>query len=146
MLDDLIDLVERDQVAEPFLGAEDGDPPALVVGRVGAPVLLVGDRRGAQVGVVHDGPFAAGVGQVRGELRFPDAFGEPCSTRPPARELLQLVGHSAELADPVPGRDRGKDRLVVATAEKLHLVTGHEFQQGVEERGTLAPQPLQQRA
>ena len=58
--DDVVDLRERDPVAEALLGAEDRQDLALVVGRVRAPERLLRDRGGPEVGVVEDRPLVAG--------------------------------------------------------------------------------------
>ena len=59
VVDDLTDLAERDAVAQALLRAEDPQQVALVLGRVRAPEVLLGDRRGAEVGVVEDRPVVA---------------------------------------------------------------------------------------
>jgi hypothetical protein len=99
---------------------------ALVLGGVGPPEVLLGDRRGTEVGVVEDRPFVAGRSQGRREVGLPDSFGKPRPTRPPAELALELVAHPPQLTDTVPLRKRGQHRLEVAATEDLDLLAGHE--------------------
>src|SRR4029078_5285562 len=52
----VVDVGKGDAVAESLLGPEDGQDLALVVGRVRAPEVVLGDRRRPEVGVVEDRP------------------------------------------------------------------------------------------
>ena len=130
VVDDLVDVAERDPVAQALLGPEDAQQLALVLGRVGAPQVLLGDRRGAEVGVVEDRPVVAGRDERGRQVRLPDALGQPGAARPPPEQRLELVAHPAQLADPVALRQRGEDRLVVAAAEDLDLVARRRAPRG----------------
>ena len=59
VLDDLVDLMERDQVSETLLRPEDRQQAALVVRGVRAPNRVLGDRGGTEVGIVEDRPGIA---------------------------------------------------------------------------------------
>jgi hypothetical protein len=144
--DDVVDLGERDPVAEALLGAEDGQDLALVVGRVRAPQIVLGDRRRPEVGVVEDGPVVAGRDEGRRQVRLPDAFGEPGAARPAAERGLELVGHPHELADPIAFREGREDRLVPAAADDLDLAALGEQREAGDELRALGAQPGQERA
>ena len=119
--DHLVDIAERDAIAEPLLRAEDRQQPALVVGRIRPPhrVLLDGGR--PEVGIVDDRRGIAGRHQGRRQVGFPDTFGEPGGPGPVAHQCLDRLGHARQLLDPVPLWKRGEDRLEVRTADDLHL-------------------------
>ena len=144
--DDVVDLRERDPVAEALLGAEDRQNLALIVGRVRAPERLLRDRGGAEVSVVQDRPLVAGRDERRRQVGLPDPLGEPGTARPAAEHALELVRHPDELADPVALRQRGEDRLVPAAADDLDLAAIDEGRQALEKLRPLGPHPGQQRA
>ena len=144
--DHVLDLGERDPVAEALLGAEDGQDLALVVGGVGAPQVVLGDRRRPEVGVVEDGPVVAGRDERLRQVRFPDPLGEPRAAWPAPERRLELVGHPDQLADPIAVRQRGEDRLVPAAAEDLDLVALREGGEAGDEIGPLRAQPVEQGA
>ena len=144
--DDVVDVTERDPVAQPLLGPEDAQEVALVLGGVRAPEVLLGDRRGPEVGVVEDRPAVAGRHERRRHVRLPDALGQPRSLRSTTEGALQLVGHAPQLADPVALGQGGEDRLVVAAPEDLHLAPVGERAQPGQELRALGREPLQQRA
>ena len=109
--DDVVDLRERDPVAEALLGAEDRQDLALVVGRVRAPERLLGDRGGPEVGVVEDRPLVAGRDERRRQVGLPDPLGEPGAARaaaeqPPARRPSGRAGRSGR----APAGPRGPAR------------------------------------
>ena len=137
---------ERDPVAEALLGAEDGEEVALVLGRVRAPQVRLGDGGGAEVLVVEDGPAVARLRQRRRQVRLPDAFREPGTLGPAAREAVDRGCHAGQLVDPVLLRQGGEDRLVQAAAQELDLVARDEHPQAGQELGALRGQPLEQRA
>ena len=145
VVDDLLDVAERDPIAEALLRAEDPQELALVVGRVGAPVVLLADGCRPEVGVVEDRPVVAAGDQRGRQVRLPDPFGEPRPARPAAEQALQLRAHPLQLPDPVALRERRQDRLEVATAEHLDLVAGGQRRQPLDELGSLQPQPFEQR-
>ena len=143
--DDVVHAAEGDPVAEPLLGSEDGEELALVVRRVRTPHRVLGDRRGAEVGVVDDRALVAGTDERRGEIRLPDALGQPGGRRPAAEEPLDLVGHAGQLAEPVALGEGGEDRLEVAAAEDLHLAARDQGAEAGDEVGMLGDQPLEER-
>jgi hypothetical protein len=145
IVDDVVDLRERDPVAEPLLGAEDRQHASLVVGRVRAPERLLGDRRCPEVGVIEDRPVVAGGRERRRQVRLPDAFRQPRPARPPAEQRLELVGHPDELADPVTLRQGREDGLVPAAPDDLDLAPLHEAGKAVDERRPLRPDPGEER-
>src|SRR5258708_4187753 len=56
------------------------------------------------------------------------------------------VGERADLADRVGGRDAEEDRLVVATREELDLPALHEVGEVADDVGTIAFEPVEERA
>ena len=146
MLDDLLDVAERNQVAQALLGAEDGQPPALVVGRVRGPVLFVGDGRRPEMGVIDDRPRIARIDERGRQRRLPDALRQPCARGTAACHPLQFVGHANQLGTPVAIRQRREDRLVPAAADELDLAPRDEPEHRIDECGALGLEPLQQRA
>ena len=94
VLDDLVDVMERDQVAKALLRAEDREQLPLVLGRVRTPEVLLGDRRRAEMGVVEDRPGVAAGDERRREVRLPDAFREPRAAWTPTEERLEFVAPS----------------------------------------------------
>ena len=122
IVDDLLDVPERDPVAQALLRPEHAQELALVLGRVRTPQILLGDGGGTEVGVVEDRPVVAGRDQRCREVWFPDTFGQPGPDRPLPEQSLEFLAPSAALADPITLRERGEDRFVVATADDLDLV------------------------
>ena len=144
--DDLLDIVERDQVAEPLLGPEDGQEPALVVRGVGAPHrVLAGprrhggaNRRGSSSGSRRPRATWERGSQTRSASHAPrGALAEAWPRRVVA---IRPAGHAIAL------RQRREDRLVQPAAQDLDLPALH---QGAQVRATnagwLGAQPLQQR-
>ena len=127
VVDDLLDVAERDPVAEPLLGAEDasgaGPGPRSCTAPTGpprgSPPPGNGRRRGSSSRSRPRPARSAGPAprRVRPATRRP-------GRRPNSR--LELVAHPAQLADPVALRQRREDRLVVAAAEDLHLAAVDE--------------------
>ena len=144
--DDVLDVPERDPVAQALLGPEDRQQPALVLGRVGAPQVRLGDRGRPEVLVVEDRPAVARADQRRRQVRLPDALGQPRPERTPAGDPLDHLGHPRELVDPVLLGQRGEHGLVQAAAEDLDLAAVDQRAQPLEEGGSLGRQPLEQRA
>ena len=143
--DDILHGPERDEVAQPLLGAEQRHERPLVLGDVGAPALLLGDRRRAEVRVVEDRPVVPGVTERRGQGRLPDAFGKPRPARPAPEQTLELIAHPRELPDPVALGERGEDRFRPAATEDLDLAAVHEVAQPLDEGRAFGAQPLEQR-
>src|SRR5664280_2438249 len=137
---------ERDPVAEALLGPEDGQDAALVVGRVRAPELFLRDRGRPEVVVVQDRPAVAALDQRSGQVRLPDPLREPGAAGPAAGDPLDLVGHLAQLANPVALRERGQDGLVVAAPEELHLAAPDDLGQALDELRSFVAEPVQERA
>jgi hypothetical protein len=119
--DDIVDIGERDPVAQSLLGAEDGQELALIVGRIRAPERLLGDGGRTKVSVVEDRPAVTRGHERRRQVRLPDAFREPGTARPPAEECFKLIAHAHELAHPIALRQRGEDRFVPAATDDLDL-------------------------
>ncbi len=142
--DHVVDVPERDPVAKTLLGPEDRHETALVLGRVGAPHLGLGDRGRTEVGVVEDRPFVAGGDEGRRDVGLPDALGQPGAawSRPECRH--ELVGHPDQLADAVALRQRSEDGLVPTPAEDLDLPLRDERGEPRDERWLLGPQPRQE--
>jgi hypothetical protein len=139
--DHVVDLGERDPVAETLLRPEDGQDLALVVGRVRPPQVVLGDGRRPEMGVVEDGPVVAGRDEGRRQVGLPDALGEPGAARPAAEGRLDLVGHPAELADTVALGQGGEDRLVPAAADDLDLAALGKGGEAADELGPLGAEP-----
>ena len=139
VVDDLLDRAEGDAVAQSLLGAVDDDAVALVVGGVGAPMLLLGDGCGPEVSVVHDGVVVAGHRQRPGHVRLPHALGQPGATRSPAHQRLDLVSHLGQLPHAVVFAQRGQHRFVVAAAQDLHLAALDQGAQTVDHLRALRP-------
>ena len=144
--DDVVHVPERDPVTEPLLRPEDGQDAALVVGRVGAPELLLRDRRGPEVVVVQDRPAVAALDQGGRQVRLPDALGQPGAAWPAAGDPLDLVRHLVQLPDAVALRERGQDGLVVAAPEELHLAARDDPGEALDELRALVAEPVEQRA
>ncbi len=144
VLDDLGHRLEGDEVAQALLRREHRQPPTLVVGRVGAPVLLVGDGGCAQVDIVDDRPLEPAVDEAGGQVGLPDTLGQPRAARPGTEPSLELIAHPRELADPVGLRERRQHRLVHAAAEDLDLPPIDEPAHVVKEVGVLQVEPLQE--
>ena len=145
IVDDLLDVPERDPIAQALLCPEDAQELALVLGRVRTPQVLLGDRGGTEVGVVEDRPVVAGRDQRCREVRFPDTFGQPGTDRAHAEQRLELLAHPPRLTDPITLRERGEDRFVVATADDLDLAARHERREAGDEFRPLRAEPFQQR-
>ncbi len=146
VVDHGLDRPERDPVAQALLGAEHREQVALVLGGVGAPQGLLGDRGGPEVLVVEDRPAVSGPGQRGRQVWLPHALGQPCPARPAAGQRLQAVRHPGQLVEAVALGQGGQDRLVQAAAEELDLPARHQRAQAFEELRPLGRQPLEQRA
>src|SRR4029079_3823896 len=101
VVDDLVDVPERDPIAEALLGPEDAQEPALVVGRIRAPMPRLGDGRGAEMGVIQDGPVVATEDERGGQVRLPDTLRQTRASWPATEHRLELRAHPAKLPDPV---------------------------------------------
>ena len=120
---------------------------ALVLGRVRAPEVLLGDRRGAEVGVVEDRPVVAGGGQRGRQVRLPDALGEPGAARPAAERRLELVAPSGAAGRS--GRARAGRRGPARSSRRRGSRPGRARRarrRRAMKSGRSAPQPLEQRA
>ena len=93
---------------------------------------VLGYESAAQMVVVKNCVFVAGRGEVVGQRRLPDSFGEPGATRHLAESRRHLVAHALELARPVALRQRDEDRLVQAAAQDLDLVAFYERPQPLD--------------
>ena len=143
--DDVVDLAERDPVAEALLRAEDRQDLALVVGRVGTPERLLGDRGGAEVGVVEDRPAVAGGDRATSAGPAPRPARRARRRAAGAEPTLELVGHPDELADPVALRQGGEDGLVPAAADELDLAAGNEAGRAAPRKsGRSAREPIEE--
>ena len=143
--DDVLDIAERDPVAEALFRAEDRHELSLVLGRIRPPQVLLADRGRAEVRVVEDRPVVT-AGDERGrQVRLPDPLGQPGALGSAAEEGLELVAHPGQLADPVALGQGGEDRLVVASAQDLDLLARDERTQPHDEVGALGAQPFEQR-
>ena len=94
--DDVVDLAERDPVAKALLGPEDAQQVTLVLGRVRAPQVVLGDRGGPEVRVVEDRPVVAGatseVGRSGSQTR--SASHAPRGRRPISASSSSLIRRS----------------------------------------------------
>ncbi len=143
--DHVVDLAERDPVAEALLGPEDRQEPALVIGRVGAPQAGFRDRGRPEVGIVEDRPAVARPGQGAWQVGLPDPLRQPCPTGPDSGDPLELIGHPLELANPVPFGQRGEDRLVVTAAEQLDPARADQRPDPLDELRLVPAQPVEER-
>ena len=82
----------------------------------------------------------------RGQLRFPDAFGEPGAARTLAEMFFDVIGETRDLLVAVFGRNGDQDRLVETAADDFHLAALHQRAQQIEIFGMGAFDPFQQRA
>ena len=145
VVDDLVHLAEGDPVAEPLLGPEDAQDVALVLGRVWAPEVLLGDGGRPEMRVIEDRPGIARGDQGGRQVGLPDALGEPRPVGPPPEDRLDLVGHPARLAEAVALGERGQDGLVQTATEDLDLAALDQRDQPVDEPGLLGAQPVEER-
>ena len=94
---------------------------------------------------VHKSIFKPGLQNRDGELRFPNALGQPHSARLVPKNLLNTSGKFAQLRDLVVVRPDRQNRFVMAAAQNFDLVSlrqnanlrdrfGLVFQKPVEER------------
>jgi hypothetical protein len=143
--DDVVDVAERDSVAQPLLRPEDRQQRALVLGHVRAPQGLFGHRCRPEVGVVQDRPAIPGAGDGHRQVRLPDALGEPGPGRTDANEPLDLVGHAPQLAHTIAIRQRDEHRLRPAAAHHLHLAPRDEGTQPDHEVRPFGADPLEER-
>ena len=142
--DHVLDRPERDPVAQALLRPEDGEQVALVLGRVGAPQVLLGDRGRAEVLVVEDRPAVAGRGERRRQVGLPDALGEPgaasaaAERSPRSRRPCASAGRR--------GRARGATRGPARTGRRPGPRPGPSRRGRAAARGTPAARPRATRA
>ena len=146
IVDHVVNVAERDAVAESLLRPEHRQQMALVFRRVGAPQVRLGDRGGPEMRVVENRPAVAGGDERRREVRLPDALRQPRAARTASGDLGHLGCHPRQLPDPIALGQRRQHWLVIAAAQQLDLVAPHERAQPFDEVRPLRSQPLQQRA
>ena len=134
------------QVAQPLQARKDRERHPRLLGEVVAEQLRLGEPHGMEMGVVHDRVPDARFAERTGQVRFPDAFGEPEALRGDAEFRGDRVGQLLDLAALVGiGEDR-EDRLVVAAGQHLDLPAGDERANPLEEVGPVGFQPVEQRS
>ena len=118
--DHIVHLAERNPVAQSLLRTEHGQEVPLVLGRVRAPEIRLGNSRGAEMRVVEDRPLVARPGQRCRQVGLPHPLGEPRTARPRPRQSLDLGSRRGLCGSPGvrrstvlrrDGRHRCSDRL-----------------------------------
>ena len=71
--------------------------------------------------IVEERVSDAGVAQDAGELRFPDALGEPCAFGALAKMVFQIIGEADDLFLLVLRRDADQDGFVETAANHFDL-------------------------
>ena len=146
LLHRLSDVTERDEVAKLHAARKDDDGKTLVLGHVGLPELLRAKTGLKEMLIVEDRVGDTGLREERGQVRFPDALGEPRPQRTLTEDRVHPVGERADLADAVAPRNSHQDRLVVAAGEKLDLPTADEVREIADDVGPIRLEPVEERA
>ena len=142
--DGIAGLLERDQVAQPFIDREDIEGITFFFGAVVMiPVCVTGIMKMA---VVHRQVLDPSLADGTRQMRLPDPLGEPHPPRLYAEKLLQPGAHHLDLADLVFIGDRRQDRFVVGAAEDLYPAGFDKRLQPPDEIGFLFDDPVQQAA
>ena len=107
--------------------------------------LVVAEPADEEMAVVHERVGDAGRREVGGELRLPDALGEPQSGRIRAEALLQVVAHPADLLQAIFSWQRCQNRLVESGEQQLEFAVCRQSADHVEPGGVVPLQPFEQR-
>src|SRR6202022_607548 len=134
---DLLDGAEGNQVAQYFLAGNQADGLTFVLGDVVTEELLGLKAGGKKVNVVEHRVADVGVGQDRGELRFPNALCKPCASRTLAEVVLDVIGEANDLHPLVRGGNGDQDRLVKPSAHHLDLTVPDQSSQALKIFGVM---------
>ena len=96
--------------------------------------------------VVDKSVVDSGRGKSGGELRLPDALGDPCAGGATAEMVFEIGGQAGDLFALVLGRDRDKDGFVKPAADQFDLASADESFQAAKIFGTIFFNPGEQRA
>ena len=96
--------------------------------------------------VVDKSVVDSGRGKSGGELRLPDALGDPSTGGATAEMVFEIGGQADDLFALVLGRDGDKDGFVKPAADQLDLARADEGFQATEIFGTILFNPGEQRA
>ena len=122
---DVVEAVERHEVAELFVDRKKPQTSALFLGDIGR--SQVADPGIVKMLFVEEGVFDARRRQGFGQVGLPDSFGEPQPPRRLSEILPEVVVHHPDLPDPVLfGNDR-QDGFVEASAQELDLPPAGQF-------------------
>ncbi len=86
---------KRKQVAQRFQAGQNFYGVALILGEIVAEELVEFEAGAEKMIVVHQRVFDAGRRERRGQLRLPDAFGEPCTARARAKMFFDVIRRGA---------------------------------------------------
>ena len=146
VLERLIHVGERDQVAQRLADRENSEAGALLVRQV-VPAQGIGVQPGeGEVAVVDEHVLDPGLAQHARKVRLPDPLGEPHPAGAHAEVRLEERRQPLDLADLVMVGQHGEDRLVESAGQELDLAASGDGAEQVEGARRRFAQPLQKAA
>jgi hypothetical protein len=94
--------------------------------------------------VIEDRVGHSRLGEKRGEVRFPDAFGQPGAEGPLSEDRVNTIGKRPNLPDAVASRDADQNRLVIAAGEELDLTSSDEVREVADDVRTVGFKPVEE--
>ena len=146
IFDDIDDFAERDVVTERFLAGEKPDALAAVFGDVGAEEFFWFETGGKKMNVVDESVVDSGGGQCRGELRLPDALGDPGACGATAKMVFKIGRETRDLFALILRGDGDEDGFVETAANEFYLSGGDEGFQPDKILGAIFFDPSEERA
>ena len=81
---------------------------------------------GEKMAVIDKRVVHSRFGESNGQLRLPDAFGEPCAAGPLPKMFFNKIAQSPNLFDLIFQRNRNQDRFVESSANHFDLTARHQ--------------------
>ena len=117
---DVLERVERDEIAQGLVDRKDAQAPAFVLGDIGRG--QVADARIMKMLFIEEGELDPRRRQGPRQVGLPDALRQPEAPGLLAEILAQKIVHHPDLPEAVLLRDNGQDGLVESAAEELDLM------------------------
>ena len=143
--DDLLDLAERDEIAERFVSGKEADGLAAIFRDVVSEKLLRLEARGEKVDVIDKRVRHVCGSECGRKLRFPDALGKPGAGRKLAEMTFEIGGQARDLFALIFRRNRNQNGLVKTAAHELDLAALDQFFQAGEIFGAMLFDPGEER-
>src|SRR5208283_852334 len=146
IVDGFLDLAEGDEISQLLDARKEPYGLAAIFGDVGAVEFFRLEARGKKRQVIHQGITDVGLSQRGGQLRLPNALGEPGPGGALAKMFFKIIRQAGELFQLIGRGDGDKDWLVKASANQFNLAGSNHTAQALEIFGMVLLDPKEQRA